>query len=75
MANTNTLACCFLHIYCEIFSERVPLSKNLDQRTDHFVEVRRGPLRMSSNGRASKVVVEQMRAAMFEVWIARNPSL
>jgi hypothetical protein len=75
MAVTITFACCFLHNYCEIFSERVPLSKNLDQRTDHFVGVRRGPLRMSSNGRAGKIVVEQMRAAMFEVWITRNSSL
>jgi len=72
MAATITLACCFLHNYCEIFSERVLLSENLDQRADHFVRIRKGPLRMSSNGRAGKVVVEQMRVAMFEVWVARK---
>ena len=43
---TITLACCVMHNYCEIFLERVPLPNNFDQRADHFVEVRREPLRV-----------------------------
>ena len=72
---TITLACCVLHNYCKIFSERVPMPNNFDQRADHFVGVRRGPLRVPGDGRAGKVAGEQMRATLFEAWVARNPSL
>ena len=41
-----TLACCVLHNYCEIFSKRVSLPNNFDQR-----------------------------AALFEAWVVKNPSL
>jgi hypothetical protein len=36
---TITLACCVLHNYYEIFSERIPLPDNVDQRADQFVGV------------------------------------
>ena len=75
MVATITLACCVLHNDCEIFSKRVPLLEDLDQRADHFVGVCRRPLRVPSDGRAGKVVGEQMRATMFEAWVARNPSI
>jgi hypothetical protein len=52
MAATITLACCILNNYCEIFSERVLLREDLDQRADHLVKVHRVPLRESSDGRA-----------------------
>ena len=74
-AATITLACFVLHNYCEIFSEQIPLPNNFDQRADHFVGVRRDSLRVSGDGRAGKVVGEQMRATLFEAWVARNPSL
>ena len=70
-----TLAYYVLHNYCEIFSERVPLPKNFDQCADRFVGVRRGPLRVSGDGRAGKVAGEHMRAVLFEAWVARNSSL
>jgi hypothetical protein len=72
---TITLVCCVLHNYCEIFRERVPLPDNIDQRADQFVGVRRGSLRVPANGQAGKVAGEHMRAAMFEAWVAKNPSL
>ena len=65
-AATITIACCVLHNYCEIFLEQVPLPNNLDQCVDHFVGVRRGPLRVHGDGRAGKVAGEQMRATLFE---------
>jgi hypothetical protein len=75
MAATITLACCVLHNYCEIFSKRVPLPEDLDQRADHCIGIRKGPLRVSGNGMASIVAGKHMRAALFEAWVARNPSL
>ena len=66
MDATITLACCVLYNYCEIFPERVPLPEELDQRADHFVGVRRGPMRVSGDGPVGKVVGEQMRATLFE---------
>jgi hypothetical protein len=72
---TITLAYCVLHNYCEIFRERVSLPDNIDQRADQFVGVRKGPLRVPGDGRAGKVAGEQMRAALFKAWVARNPSL
>ena len=72
---TIALACCVLHNYCEIFSERVLLPNNFDQRANHFIGVRRGPLRVPGDGRAGKVAGKQMSAALFEARVAKNPFL
>ena len=74
-ATTVTLACCVLHNFCEIYSERVPLPEDVDQHPDQFVGVCRGAMRLPADGRASKIAREQMRAAIFDSWIARNPTL
>ena len=72
---TVTLACCVLHNFCEIYSERVPLPEDVDQRRDQFVGVRRGAMRLPGDGRADKIAKEQMRAAIFQSWVARNSPL
>ena len=74
-AATVTLACCVLHNFCEIYAERVPLPEDVAQRPDPFVGVRRGAMRLLGDGRAGKVAREQMRASIFESWVARNPNL
>ena len=74
-AATTTLACCVLHNYCDIFSERIPMADNFDQHANHFVGVRRGPLRVPGDGQAGKVTGKHMRAALFEAWVARNSYL
>ena len=70
-----TLACCVLHNFYEIYSKQVPLPKDVDQRPDQFVGVRRGAMRLPANGRAGKIAGEQMRAIIFQLWVARNPAL
>ena len=70
-----TLACCVLHNFCEIYSERVSLPEDVDQCRDQFVGVRRGAMRLPVDGRAGKIAEEQMRAAIFQSWVARNPTL
>jgi hypothetical protein len=74
-AATVTLTCCVLHNFCEIYGERVPLPENVAQRADPFVGVRRGGMRLPGDGRAGKIAGEQMRAAIFESWVARNPNV
>ena len=74
-AATVTLACCVLHNFCEIHAERVPLPEDEAQRRDPFVGVRRGVMRLPGDGRAGKLAGEQMRAAIFESWVARNPNV
>ena len=73
-AATVTLAYCVLHNFCEIYSKRVPLLEDMDQRRDQFVRVRRGAMRLPGDGRAGKIVGEQMRAAIFQLWVAKNPA-
>ena len=70
-----TLAYCVLHNFCEIYSERVPLPEDVDQHRDQFVGVRRGAMRLPGDGRAGKIAGEQMRAAIFQSWVARNLAL
>ena len=53
-----TLACCVLHNFCEIYFERVPLPKDLDQRRDQFLGVRRGAMRLPTDGRAGNIAGE-----------------
>ena len=72
---TVTLACCVLHNFCEIYAERVPLLEDVTQRPDLFVGIRRGDMRLSGDGRAGKVVGKQMRATIFELWVAKNPNV
>ena len=71
-AATVTLACCVLHNFCEIYGERVPLLEDMAQCPDPFVGVRRGVMRLPGHGRAGKVAREQMRATIFESWVAKN---
>ena len=70
-----TLACCVLHNFCEIYSKRVPLPEDVDQCRDQFVGVCRGAMRLPADGRVGKIAGEQMRAAVFQSWVARNPAL
>ena len=74
-AATVTLAYCILHNFCEIYGERIPLPKNVAQCHDPFVGVRRGAMRLSGDGRTGNVAGEQMRAAVFENWVAKNPAV
>ena len=74
-AATVTLACCVLHNFCEIYSERVPLPKDVDQLPDQFVKVRRGAMRLLADGRIGKIAGEYMRAIIFQSWVARNLAL
>ena len=74
-AATVTLACCILHNFCEIYFERVPLLEDVDQRSDEFVGICRGAMRLPDDGRVDKVAGEQMRATIFQSWVARNPAL
>ena len=52
---TVTLACYILHIFCEIYSERVPLLEDVAQRSNPFVRVLRGVMRLSGDSRVGKV--------------------
>lgn len=45
------------------------------QRPDAFVGVRRGTIGMHGNGKATKVAGEQMRATIFEFWVAKHPNV
>jgi hypothetical protein len=74
-AATVILACCVLHNFCEIYGGRVPLPEDVAQRPDPFVGVRRGAMRLSGDGRTWKIAGEQMRATIFESWVARNPAV
>ena len=74
-ATTVTLACCVLHNFCEIYSERVPLLENVNQRPNQFVGVCRGAMKLPNDGRAGKIAGVQMRVVIFESWVARNPAL
>ena len=71
-----TLACCVLHNFCKIYYEQIPFPEDEDQCLDQFVEVRRGAMRLPSDGRVDKVARERiMRAMIFESWVVRNPIL
>ena len=48
---------------------------SVDQRLDQFVGVYRGAMRLPDDGKAGKVAGEQMKAAIFQSWVARNPTL
>jgi hypothetical protein len=64
-AVTVTFACCVLHNFCEIYNERVPLPKDVVQRADFFVGVRRDAMRLNDDGQTEKLAGEQMRATNF----------
>ena len=70
-----TLACCVLYNFCEIYSKRVPLPEDVAHRLDPFVRVCRGAMRLAGDVRAGKVAGKQMRVAIFESWVARNPNV
>ena len=55
-AATVTLECCVFYNFCEIASKWSPLPKDVAQRPDPFVGVRRGAMRLSGYGRAGNVV-------------------
>ena len=74
-ATTVTLACCVPPNFCEIYGEHVPLSNDVAQCLDPFVGVRSGVMRLSGDGRVGKVVGKQMRATIFESWVARNSNV
>ena len=74
-ATIVTLVCCVLHNFCEIYLEPIPLPEDVDQHLDQFVGVCRGAMRLPDDGRVGKVAGKQMKAAIFQSWVARNPTL
>ena len=68
---TLTLACCFLHNFCEIYAEQVPFPKDIAQRPIPFVGVCGGAMRLSGDGKARNVA----RTTNFESWVAKNSNV
>jgi hypothetical protein len=74
-AATVTLAYCVLHNFYEIYGERVPLHEDVAQRSDPFVGVHRGAMRLPGDSRVWKIAGKQMRVTIFKSWVARNPAV
>jgi hypothetical protein len=64
-----TLVFCILHNFCEIRSENVPLCADVEHCRDSYVDLRRGAVRLTSDGQAEKVAGEMMRATFFQACV------
>ena len=48
MATTVTVAYCIFHNFCEIYSKRISLPKDVDRHHNHFIRVCIGAMRLPS---------------------------
>ena len=73
-AASVTIACCWLHNYCEMMNQPEPHVANVDLRRDPLVGFGNARLAMDREGDFAKRQGEILRQRLFRQWVIENPN-
>jgi hypothetical protein len=68
-----TLACCTLHIFCQLQGMLEPVVRDFQARGDPFVGFVSMCISIPRVGEKAKAIGEEMQNALFKSWIQHNP--